>query len=111
MHPTDFARIARILRKPPRLIFQRLLTEVNGHTDRYRAPRRARSFEAEGLLAATEAASLEALWSRLAGRLHAVPIRSVSAADYERLCPGDGGRIFRAAEEAISHRVNLLGTG
>src|SRR5439155_3527604 len=24
---------------------------------------------------------------------------------------GDGGRIFRAAEEAISHRVNLLGTG
>jgi len=109
--PTDFSRFARILQKPPRVILQRLVTEMHGHTDRYLAPRRPRSFENGGLLAATEAASLDALWGRLASRLHAVPIRLVAEAEYERLCPGDGQRIFSRAEEAIARRVDLLGTG
>jgi uncharacterized heparinase superfamily protein len=104
-------RIARILRTPPRLIARRLMTEWNARTDRYRARRRARCFECDGLLAAAEAPSLEVLWNRLAERLHAVPVRSVSEADYEWLCPGDSQRIFRAAEAAICHRVDLLGTG
>src|SRR5206468_11935474 len=83
MQPTDFTRIARILRKPPRLIVQRVLTELNAQTDRYRAPRRARHFESNGLLRATNAPTLDILWSRLAERLHAVPIRSLSPADYD----------------------------
>jgi len=111
MPSTDLTRVTRILRKPPRLIAQRLLTELHGHADRYRAPRRARAFDTHRLLAATGAASLEELWNRLAGRLHAVPVRPLGPADYERLCPGDAARIFDAAEAAIAHRVNLLGTG
>ncbi len=108
---TDFTRIVRILPKPFRLIVQRIWAELNAQTDRYRAPRRVRTFDADALLRATEAASLDVLWSRLAERLHAVPIRSISEADYERLCPDDGQRIFRAAEEAIARRVDVLGTG
>jgi hypothetical protein len=111
MHATHLMRIARILRKPPRLIARRMLTALNAQTDRYRARRRARRCECDGLLAATEAGSVDVLWNRLAERLHAVPVRSVPEADYDWLCPGDSQRIFRAAENAIGHRVDLPGTG
>jgi hypothetical protein len=111
MHAKPFMRIARILRTPSRLIAQRMLAKWNAETDRYQARRRARRFECDSLLAATEAPGLDVLWNRLAQRLHAVPVRSISEADYDWLCPGDSRRIFRDAENAIGHRVDLFGMG
>jgi len=40
-----------------------------------------------------------------------VPTPSIPEAACDRLCPGEANRIFRAAETALAHRVDLLGTG
>jgi uncharacterized heparinase superfamily protein len=111
MMPTDFARIVRVLRKPPRVILLRVLTELNAQTDRFRAPRRAESFAIDRLTEAVDASSLSELWTRLSDRSYAIPMRRLSLGDYERTCPGDGARILRAADEAGARRVDLLGTG
>jgi uncharacterized heparinase superfamily protein len=105
------ARIARVLRKPPHVVLHRVLTEFNTRIDRYRAPWREHGFDAEALFAATESADIHQLWRRIGDRVHAIPIRPVSARAYDRACPGDHLRIFAAAENALAHRVDLLGSG
>lgn len=88
-----------------------MLTELNAQTDRFRAPRRARRVDHTTLLELTHVETVADLWARISGRVYATPIRFLSAADYERTCPGDARRIFRAAEGALAHRVDLLGSG
>ena len=51
------------------------------------------------------------LWSRLAESPFAPYTEPLSAGDYEKICPGDGARIIRAAEKAVERRVDLLGSG
>jgi hypothetical protein len=104
-------RVGRFLGKPPSIIVQRVLTELCAQADRFRAPRRARGFGNDALLASTDAADLEQLWRRLSDRLYAVPVQDISELEYERACPGDGARIISAAANALAHRVDLLGSG
>jgi uncharacterized heparinase superfamily protein len=104
-------RAARVLRKPPRVVLQRLLTEVSAQTDRFRAPRRARAFDINALLGLTAASSLQQLWARLADRSYAIPVQQVEKDDYEVACPGDRARIVSGAACALAHRVDLLGSG
>jgi uncharacterized heparinase superfamily protein len=109
MYQQGLTRVARVLRKPPKVILHRMITEVNAQTDRFRAPRRARRFDAEALLELTESSSVSELWDRLAARLYALPIRAVSERDYDRACPGDGARILCSAEAALAHQVGVFG--
>ena len=109
--PTDFSRVGRVLRRPPRVLFNRVLTELNARTDRFRAPRRAASLDIDTIVALVGAGDVRQLWTRLSERPGAIPIRRLSPDDYERTCPGDGQRIMRAAEQALSRRVDLLGSG
>jgi uncharacterized heparinase superfamily protein len=88
-----------------------MLSELNAQTDRFRAPRRERQFDARALLEATDASSVSELWARLADRIYAIPISAVTEREYERACPGDLSRIAAAAHAAIERRVDLLGTG
>ena len=88
-----------------------MLTELNAQTDRFRAPRRARRVDDTTLLELTQAETVAELWARISGRVYATPIRFLSEGDYERTCPDDAARIFCAAEDALAHRVNLLGSG
>lgn len=104
-------RITRILQKPPKVILHRMLTELNAQTDRFRAPRRERRFDTAALLESTEASSVGELWARLADRIYAIPISSVTEREYERACPGDFERIAAAAQAAMERRVDLLGSG
>jgi uncharacterized heparinase superfamily protein len=111
MQTHSVTRIGRILRKPPGVILQRLLTELNAQTDRFRAPRRARAFDIYALLELTEASSIQELWARLSDRPYSIPVQQISERDYEVACPGDGARIFSGAARALAHRVDLLGSG
>jgi len=88
-----------------------MLTEFTAQTDRFRAPQRARALSDDALLLQGGAATIADLWAQLSRRIYAVPIRAVSALDYERACRGDGERIFQAAAAAVERRVDLLGTG
>jgi uncharacterized heparinase superfamily protein len=100
--------LVRARGKPPRVILRRLAYEVSAHAERYRAPWRARRFSHRHLLRACGAPDIDGLWSRLAARpypAHASP----DVAEYRRLCPGDETRIQVAAEDALAHRVRLMG--
>ena len=110
MQLSSVTRIGRVLRKPPKIILERMLSEINVQTDRFRAPRRACAFDVNVLLTHTETASLGELWAQLSRRIFAIPVRRVSERDYERVCPNDGERIFKAAAAALEHRIDLLGT-
>lgn len=98
----------RVLRKPPRVVLRRLAYEASVHAERYRAPWRARSFGLGPLLRACGAPDLDSLWKRLAARPYPA-LASPDAAEHRRLCPGDKERILAAAEDALAHRVRLMG--
>jgi uncharacterized heparinase superfamily protein len=100
--------LVRALRKPPRVVLGRMAYEVNAHAERYRAPWRARTFGLRRLLRACAAPDLDTLWTKLATRPYS-GYTSPDAPEYRRLCPGDDARILAAAEDALAHRVRLMG--
>lgn len=101
----------RGLRRSPRFILTRLALEVREEAERILGPRRARRFGLKQLLAETGATDLEHLWSRLKTCHYPAQTERVSPEQYDRICPGDIGRILRKAEDALAHRVDLLGSG
>jgi uncharacterized heparinase superfamily protein len=66
---------------------------------------------AASLLKALEADDFSRLWRRLASRPFPAITDPVELAEYETHCAGDGRRILDAADEALLHRVTLLGSG
>ena len=111
--PTGPQRLIRLLRrglrKPPRVIARRAVYEAQVQAERYVAPWRARRFDARRLLRACEAHDLDSLWARLAARPYPAHTARTDPAQLRRLCPGDEERILAAAEDALAHRVRLLG--
>ncbi|MBV9083680.1 MAG: alginate lyase family protein [Acidobacteriaceae bacterium] len=105
------AKARRAARKPPRYIVSRLVLEARAEAERYWGPRRARRFDTASLLAETGANSLSELWERLQSNPYVACTNASMPADYERICPGDRERILLQAEDALNHRVNLLGSG
>lgn len=104
-------KIRRGLRRPPSYIVERLKLEARAEAERYWGPRRAQRFDLAALLWTTESESLEDLWTRLQEQDYVVPTSPVAREVYERICPGDCQRILDQAEDALAHRVNLLGSG
>jgi hypothetical protein len=106
------ARARRALRKPPSVIVRRLLTEAQHELDRLTQPRFGQRFRGAELLAQTGARSIDALWQQLLdGPFWTVEPTAVTASEYERICPGDSGRILADAERATRHEIDLLGSG
>jgi uncharacterized heparinase superfamily protein len=103
-------KLSRGLRKPPGYILRRLAAEARVGAERYWGPRRAGRFDLAALLAATGETDIQALWSRLQSQTYVAATRVVRG-EYEHVCPGDYDRIARKAEEALRHRVDLLGSG
>lgn len=108
---TITARLRRVLRKPPSHIARRLLTEVDHGLARFTQPAFGRRFKTRELLARTGASDINSLWNRVLDRpiwvLPVVPQRS----EYEALVPGDAQRIQADAQQAVAHRIDLLGSG
>jgi uncharacterized heparinase superfamily protein len=105
------SKVRRGLRKPPGYIMHRLLLEARAEAERYWGPRRARNLDLAGLLASNQAATLHELWGRLQAQPYVAPTAPVASEDYARISPGDTQRILRSAENAVAHRVDLLGSG
>ena len=102
-------RLRRGLRKPPRVIARRVVYEAQVQTERYVAPWRARRFERRRLLRACGERDIAALWQRLAARPYPAHTGGGAAAEHRRLCPGEAELVLEAAEDALAHRVRLLG--
>src|SRR5689334_13486178 len=88
-----FDKVRRGLRKPPRYILERLASDAREQAEKVLGPRRARRFGLNALLGATGAKNLEQLWAQLRTRRYPALTTSVSLEEYERICPGDFGRI------------------
>jgi uncharacterized heparinase superfamily protein len=110
MAPQLVERIRRGLRKPPSYILARAAQEGRRVADRWLAPARGRRLNEARLLSALAFPSVDAAWRALLERpfpfLHPVTER-----DLDRLAPGETDRIRGAAEDALAHRVDLLGSG
>jgi uncharacterized heparinase superfamily protein len=103
--------VKRGLRKPPKVILQRLHTELQAEADRFVSPLRARRFGKQALLKATGDGNFETLWQRLSQRPFPAYTSWLDASKYDHLCPGDKERILKAADFAVKHQVDLLGSG
>lgn len=101
----------RALGRPPSFVARRALQEVRAEAGRFLAPRRARRFGAHELVAQIGVRSIGELWSKLAARRYVSATGRIAPDVYKEACPGDSARIFQAAERALRHRVNLLGSG
>jgi hypothetical protein len=104
-------KIRRGLRKPPKVILDRVRTEFLKQAERLLIPARAR-VSAKQLLAELEASTIEELWSRLAQRPRAGWFGPANLSDIDTIC-GESERsaLLERADEALAHRVNLLGSG
>jgi hypothetical protein len=104
-------RLRQAARKPPRFLLKRVSQEIIQELDRWRAPRRGRRFGTPQLLAATEAESVSALWQRVTSLPYPFVCDPVERGMYDTLTGGDSLRILDAAERALAHEVDLLGSG
>lgn len=102
--------IRRGLRKPPRVIVRRIADELRAQLERRMAPRRGRLRLAR-LLAELEASDLDSLWRELATLPYPAVTTPVDRATFEALCPGETARVLARAEDALAHRVDMLGSG
>ena len=110
--PSDsLFRVRRSLRKSPKYIAQRLLSEGRSQTERLFAVRRGERFDGAALLAATGDVSIDDCWNRLAARPYVAQASPVEADLYDRFCAGDRQRILSAANRALQHEVDLMGSG
>lgn len=103
--------IRRGLKKPPRIIIERVASEVLAELDRVNAPFRARRLTRRRLLRVFSASSLGELWDALAARPYPAWLTSLDPVEYDRIQPTDRARIMEDAEKALRHDVNLLGSG
>lgn len=103
--------IRRGLRKPPRVILERITDEVRSELERFFAPRRAQRFEDGALLRELSAHDVNYLWEEIGRHEYVAHVTRVDAGSLDQVCPGDCMRILRAAESAMEHKVDLLGSG
>jgi len=105
------SRARRALRKPARLVVRRLFEMARGEIDRFSQPRFGRQFRLRQLLRRTGSLSIQDLWlSLLATR--GWPFGTEIPSDaYSTCCPGGRERILAAAERALAHQIDLLGSG
>lgn len=105
------ARVMRGLRKPPRILVQRLKIEARTQADRYTSRSRPHQLTRERLARFCGARDLGELWQRLAKSPFPAVTSDVNAAEMERYCPGMQAKIYAAASRALKRQVSLLGTG
>ncbi|MDI9408654.1 MAG: alginate lyase family protein [Candidatus Pacebacteria bacterium] len=103
-------KLKRGIRKPPKIILDRLAGELRAESERFVAPLKRR-FSISKLLRVTACNNVNELWNKLSDRPYFANCRPVDAVDYERKFPVDLQRILKAADRAFNHQVNLLGTG
>ena len=110
MAPQLVERIRRVLSKPPGYIAARAAQEGRRVADRWIAPSRAGRMTEAKLLSLLEFPSVDAAWRGLLERPYPF-LRPLTPRDLDRVEPGESDRIRAAAEDALAHRIDLLGSG
>jgi hypothetical protein len=106
-----FERARRLAKKPPGYLVHRIAREANMEADRLFAPLVPRRFTAAKLAAMAGFRTIDELWRHLAGKPFPAVTRSAEIAAFSERFPEARQKILAAAERAIGHRIDLLGTG
>jgi len=104
-------KLRRGIRKPPHVIIKRIAAEVKVVLTRYSAPLQAKNLN---ILKETNCSTIDELWQKLAQRPYPAFLQPTLAAaelEYQELCPANREHILTKADDALHHRVNLLGSG
>lgn len=110
-HGQILSRLKRLATKSPGYIVRRLSQEARMEMERVLAPAFARSITGKRLARWAGHDSVDAFWQDLAARPYPTHHLGFDRAEYDRAFPGSSARIFAAAERAMAHQVDLLGTG
>ena len=102
--------VRRGIRKPPRVILVRIAAELRAEFERIRAPFRRR-LRIPSLISELGVKDSSELWCYLAERPYPALVKLHDVSVVDHCCPGSREHIFRVAEAAIAHRVDLLGSG
>lgn len=104
-------RARKAVRTPPRVLASRINQEVRVVGERMTLRGRPARLTGAPFLRATRSSSIDELWERLAARPFPAVTSGLDAEAYERMCPGERARILKAADKAVRHEVDLLGSG
>jgi len=103
-------KLKRGIRKPPRVIFTRIVAELRAELERFRAPLRQR-LKIIVLVGELGEDSANTLWQSLAKRPYLSLVGVKNFTQYDDMFPDSRQRILGKAEEALAHCVDLLGSG
>lgn len=103
-------KIRRGLRKPPKVIAERILQELRAEAERFIAPVRDKNLDESKLMQLLGFRDMNACWHEL-GRTSFASSLGYDSKEFLVVCPTDKALIFQAAERALEHQVNLLGSG
>jgi hypothetical protein len=106
-----FELIRRGWRKPPHVIVHWLARQAGAELDQRMAPSRVRWLDGDRLLGLLGEENLDSLWARLGAAPFPAFLGPVDQDSLEDLSTGETARILAAAEDAIAHRVDFLGSG
>jgi len=98
-------------RRPPHVILRWLASKVFAKLRQPIDQWSARKLSTEKLLRLLGANDLNSLWLLLGKNAFPLLIKPILIDDYDTACPGDRARIISAAEDAVKHKINLLGSG
>jgi uncharacterized heparinase superfamily protein len=104
-------KIQRGLKKPPKVIINRVVDEIKLHLGQFYFPYKAKQFDLNKLLRETQTSTIEHLWDKISRNKYFSNTDFRSITDYENQCPNDYERILKSAKRALNNEVNLLGTG
>jgi hypothetical protein len=105
------SRLKRVVSQPPEVLLRRVQKEMRIELGRFLEPRREARFDERALQRATQSPSLESLWETLSETDYVARSLSESAELLDQLPDSDRTKIMKAADQALSHRVDLLGSG
>lgn len=104
-------RIGRVARKSPVYVVKRLAREAAMEADRVLAPARARRITGARLAKMAGVVDIDALWSLLADRPFPAVTDSETAGAFASSFPDAVVAVMKAADRAIAHEIDLLGSG
>jgi len=104
-------RLKRLGSKPPSYVVRRLAQEARMQSERILAPAFVRMISGRRLARWAGVSSVDDLWEKLASRPYPARSEPADRLDYDRAFPGSAEIILSAAERALKHEIDLLGTG
>ncbi len=103
--------VRRGFQKPPHVVARRVVMELHRSWERVSGGRHSQ-ITTGALLRGTRSASISSLWSKLQSRPWLTWLATpTDRAAIDQHCPGDIDTILQAADHALAHRVDLLGSG